>query len=216
MAMNTVRPEALFSMGDTELKELFKPSMERKVPKGQAVWRAGDDPDAVWMVKEGRANLVIEGVEGGASMVHFCTKAQAFCPAAAIGGQPYPCSAVAATDMTVVSVPRAAFMGLVDRLPEFARKLLVQMAAQVCDAHRQKAMSTAPVKSRLASLLGSLSHRYAGRDLPFTRQELADMSDTTVESAIRTLSRWEKSGVIESGRGSIHIHRPQALEEEVA
>jgi CRP-like cAMP-binding protein len=216
MATNTTSPETLFSVEDPGFKDLFRPSMERTVAKGQAIWRAGDEPDAVWMVKEGRANLVIESAEGAASTVQFCTRTQAFCPAAAIGGRPYPCSAVAATDMRVVSVPRADFMGLVGRLPEFARKLLLQLASQVCEAHRQKAMSTAPVKSRLASLLGSLSLRYAGRDLPFTRKELADMSDTTVESAIRTLSEWEKSGVIESGRGSIHIHRPRVLEEVLA
>lgn len=206
--------ESIFPLGDdTEFKKLSRHAAERRILKGEAIWHAGEEPDAVWMVKQGRANMVIESVEGAASTVHFCTKAQTFCPAAAIAGRAYPCTAVAATDMTVVSVPRSGFMNTIKGLPDFARQLLVQLSLQVCDAHCQKARSTAPVKSRLASLLGSLNRRYGGRDLPFTRQELADMSGTTVESAIRTLSQWEKSGVIESGRGSIHVRQPRALDE---
>lgn len=215
MAVNKAKADVLFPMEGSEFKELFKHSVPRKLAKGDSVWRAGDDPDSVWMVTEGRATMVIESAEGAASTVQFCTKAQVFCAAAAISGRPYPCAAAAATEMTLVSAPRSSFMGVVMRLPEFARGLLVQLAGQVCDAHCQKALSTAPVKSRLASLLAGLNRRYAGRDLPFTRQELANMSDTTVESAIRTLSQWEKNGVIESARGSIHICRPQTLEEAV-
>ncbi|HTB21780.1 MAG TPA: Crp/Fnr family transcriptional regulator [bacterium] len=202
-------------MEASEIAELFKDSVERRLSKGESVWRAGDDPESVWMVKEGRANMVIESSDGAASTVHFCTKAQVFCPAAAISGRPYPCAATAATDMTLVSAPRSSFMAVLNRMPEFAQELLVQLAGQVCEAHCQKAMSSAPVKNRLASLLGTLNRRYAGHDLPFTRQELANMSDTTVESAIRTLSQWEKNGVIESARGSIHVRRPRTLEEAV-
>jgi len=39
------------------------------------------------------------------------------------------------------------------------------------------------------------------------------MTGTTVESAIRTLSRWEKQGVIRSDRGQIEVRQPQSLEE---
>lgn len=213
MAVNKKCPQDILPLGGDEFKELFKGVLERRLSKGEAIWQAGDDPHAVWMVKEGRAGMAIQSAEGATSTVHFCTKTQAFCTAAAISGRPYPCSAVAATAMTVVSVPRSGFMAIVNRMPEFARRLLEQMSAQICDAHCQKALSTAPVKSRLAKLLSSLNLRYAGRNLPFTRQELANMSDTTVESAIRTLSQWEKDGVIESGRGSIHVCEPHALEE---
>jgi CRP/FNR family transcriptional regulator len=62
-------------------------------------------------------------------------------------------------------------------------------------------------------MLGRLHRDYQGGALPFTRQELANMTGTTVESAIRTLSRWEKQGVIRSDRGQIEVRQPQSLEE---
>jgi CRP-like cAMP-binding protein len=44
-----------------------------------------------------------------------------------------------------------------------------------------------------------------GDSLPFTRQEIADMSGLTIETAIRIMSRLKKSGVIGSARGHILI-----------
>ena len=216
MAQTQVKPQDFFNLGEAELKELKKHAIERKIPKGGYIWQAGDDPESVYIVQEGRANMVIEAAEGNASLVHFCTKAQTFCPAAAISGKPYPCSAIAATEMTVVSVPRSRFMALFNKLPGFARQLLTQMAPQVCESHCMQAQSMAPVKSRLATALSSLNERYHGAKIPFTRQELANMTGTTVETTIRTLSDWEKNGVIESQRGRIQIRQLEVLEEACA
>ena len=216
MPQTQVKPDEFFKLGDAELKELSKHAVERKVAKGDYLWQAGDDPSSVYIVKEGRAHMSIEGSEGNSSLVHFCTKAQTFCPAAAISGKPYPCSAVAATDMTLVAVPRSRFMALFNKLPGFARQLLTQMAPQVCESHCAQAQSTAPVKSRLATTLSGLNQRFHGSKIPFTRQQLADMCGTTVETTIRTLSDWEKEGVIQSARGSIQVRQLEALEEACA
>jgi CRP/FNR family transcriptional regulator len=216
MAQTKVKPADFFNLGEAELKELKKHSSERKLAKGDYIWQAGDDPESVYIVQEGRANMVIEGSEGNSALVHFCTKAQTFCPAAAIAGKPYPCSAIAATEMTLVSVPRSKFMALFNRLPGFARQLLTQMAPQVCESHCLQAQSTAPVKARLATALSGLNERFKGDKIPFTRQELANMTGTTVETTIRTLSDWEREGVIHSERGNIQVRQLEALEEACA
>jgi CRP-like cAMP-binding protein len=44
-----------------------------------------------------------------------------------------------------------------------------------------------------------------GNELPFTRQEIADMTGTTIETTIRMLSRLKSGGVIRSARGKIFI-----------
>lgn len=213
MAQTHTKPQDFFNLGEAELKELKPFAVEKKIAKGDFIWQAGDEPDAVYIVQEGRANMCIQGSEGNAALVHFCTKAQTFCPAAAIYGKPYPCSAVAATDMTLTAVPRSKFMALFNKLPGFARQLLTQMAPQVCESHCLQAQSTEPVKFRLASALSSLNQRFKGAQIPFTRQDLANMTGTTVETTIRTLSDWEKHGVIESARGSIKVRQLEALEE---
>jgi CRP/FNR family transcriptional regulator len=48
--------------------------------------------------------------------------------------------------------------------------------------------------------------------LSVTRQELADMTGTTVETAIRVTTRWQKAGLISASRSHIQIANPERLE----
>ena len=203
-------------LADTDLEALKAFGKERRVPRGETLWQAGDDPDTLYVVRSGKANMVIGTNEGKDAIVHFCAHAQTFCMAAAVTGKAYPCTATAASEMQVLAIPRSRFTEIFKRLPGFARQMMTDMAEQVCESHCVAAMSTEPVRERLAQLLTRLHRQYLGGELPFTRQELADMTGTTVESAIRTLSEWEKAGVIRSERGQIRIRQPEALEEMAA
>ncbi len=60
------------------------------------------------------------------------------------------------------------------------------------------------VEQRIARTLLRLSSKL-GHTLPFTRQEIADMSGTTTETAIRVMSRLKDGGIIRSVRGKIVI-----------
>jgi CRP/FNR family transcriptional regulator len=56
-------------------------------------------------------------------------------------------------------------------------------------------------------------HDKLGPELPFTRQEIADMSGTTVETAIRTMGRLTEEGVIKSTRGRITVVNEERLSQ---
>jgi CRP-like cAMP-binding protein len=60
------------------------------------------------------------------------------------------------------------------------------------------------VEQRLARTMLMLASKM-GPTLPFTRQELADMSGMTTESAIRVTSRLKERGIIKTVRGKITI-----------
>jgi CRP-like cAMP-binding protein len=60
------------------------------------------------------------------------------------------------------------------------------------------------VEQRLASALLRLSSKL-GPTLPFTRQEIADMTGTTTETTIRVMSRLKERGIIRSTRGKVII-----------
>jgi CRP-like cAMP-binding protein len=66
-----------------------------------------------------------------------------------------------------------------------------------------KSLAVDPVEARLAAALVRLADRDGGKSqegliLPFhlTRQSLADMTGTTVETTIRIMSRWLRNGLI--------------------
>ena len=49
--------------------------------------------------------------------------------------------------------------------------------------------------------------------LHLSRQEIADLVGTTIETAIRIMSRWQKEGLVETDRTGFLIHDPAALQE---
>ena len=70
-----------------------------------------------------------------------------------------------------------------------------------------KSLAVDPVEARLAATLLRLAEREGARDeqgltLPFhlTRQSLADMTGTTVETTIRVMSRWIRDGAARGRR----------------
>jgi len=47
--------------------------------------------------------------------------------------------------------------------------------------------------------------------LPLSRQDIADLVGTTIETAIRVMSRWQKEGVVETDKKGFLIRDPRAL-----
>jgi len=75
-----------------------------------------------------------------------------------------------------------------------------------------KNIATERVERRIASLLLKLSEKvgmddgkYRRIDIPLTRQEISEMVGTTVETCIRTMSKFQKMGVIKSSDGRIMV-----------
>jgi CRP-like cAMP-binding protein len=79
-------------------------------------------------------------------------------------------------------------------------------------------MSTQQVERRIAHALLRLA-KQAGRkagqgveiDFPISRQDIAEMTGTTLHTVSRTLSAWESQGMIESGRQRIVLRDPHRL-----
>jgi CRP/FNR family transcriptional regulator len=77
------------------------------------------------------------------------------------------------------------------------------------------------VEARLAALLLRMTAREGQREengalrlsLPLSRQDLADLVDTTVESAIRVMSRWNHEGLVLTDRYGFLISNPHRLAE---
>ena len=80
-------------------------------------------------------------------------------------------------------------------------------------------MAVERVERRIARLLlklaGSLGKMTGGEriliDMPLTRQDIAEMTGTTVESAIRVMSKFRKQGLIDSRNGKVSLINPHAL-----
>ncbi len=122
---------------------------------------------------------------------------------AAWEGRPYPGTAIAVEPSTIVHVPEREFFTLTDRHPEILRQLLKLMMDRQVQLGQRVSEMTGPVEARVAEALLDLVET-AGKPqgpgatlpLPLSRQEIADLAGTTVETAIRIMSRWNKEGLV--------------------
>ena len=64
---------------------------------------------------------------------------------------------------------------------------------------------------RLAGQSGIRSDKEAGIELSFSRQDVAEMTGTTLYTVSRLLSDWERRGIIKTGREKILVLNPHEL-----
>jgi len=81
---------------------------------------------------------------------------------------------------------------------------------------RYRELATEKVERRIARVLLRLASQMGiknegGIELSFTRQDLAEMSGTTLYTVSRTLSDWERQGLVEAGRERVLIRNPHGV-----
>jgi CRP-like cAMP-binding protein len=131
----------------------------------------------------------------------------------------YPVSATAVEASRVLSWPQDAIVELADRFPQLRANIVQEIARHMSDAlERVGELSTERVAQRLARTLLRLANhdghaRGAAVEIahPITRQDLADLTGTTLFTVSRLLSRWEEQGLLSSTRGHITIERPASV-----
>jgi CRP/FNR family transcriptional regulator len=139
---------------------------------------------------------------------------------AVIERRPYPASAQATEPTVVVKIPSDPVIALAERHPAFVKEMALMIGRRLRAAHDSvTSLAVDPAEARLATALLRLAAREGTRSergltLPFhlTRQSLADMTGTTVETAIRTLSRWLRDGILEDTGGRLVLADQARLE----
>jgi CRP-like cAMP-binding protein len=122
---------------------------------------------------------------------------------AAFERRPFPASAVAIEPAGIVSIPEREFFQLIERRPEMTRHILAGLTMRLIMLNKRLADMTGSAESRAARLFLTLADRIGVRQengvripLALSRQELADLLGTTLETAIRLMSRWQKDGLV--------------------
>ena len=64
---------------------------------------------------------------------------------------------------------------------------------------------------RLAKQAGRKTDEGIEIDFPISRQEIAEMTGTTLHTVSRTLSSWENQGLVRSGRQKVIVTDPHGL-----
>ncbi len=187
-----------------ERRRLGAAAREKTYAKGETIFRAGQSSDAVWVVKTGRVHLMKFLADGKASTTCVMTVGETFCCLPALDRKTYPTDAIAAQDSVVIRIPSDAFHQAMERSPAFTQQTLCLFCDRLRQVEHKSCMAHESAETRLAQVLVTLSKKF-GPTIPLTRQELAEIAGTTLETSIRTLSRFSKQGLVRSSRGQTTI-----------
>ena len=214
---------APFSRASPAARASFAAAARHRVLyEGERAWRAGDPSWAFAFVVRGIVKLVRPRVGGRADILGIFGPGEAIGIVAALRGHPYPADALAASkEAEIVHIPRSEVLLASSREIEFTASLAHCCACRACGMRDMNAVLTAGgVEARLAALLLSLADRFGDVDdedaalrvpVVLTRAELASCISSTMETVIRTMSRWDADGVVETCDQGFVIRAPDQL-----
>jgi CRP/FNR family transcriptional regulator, nitrogen oxide reductase regulator len=204
-----------------ELDALAAVAREEDVRARQFVFAEGDPAAWLCIVKSGHVKIVRHSRGGKDVVLELLGPGEVFGGVAVIERRPYPAAAQATEPSVIVKLPADPVIALADRHPAIVREMALLIGRRLRAAHDSvRALSVDPVEARLAAMLVKLAEREGAKTrdgvaLPFqlTRQSLADMTGTTVETAIRIVSRWMRDELVRDENGRLVIPDLAALRD---
>lgn len=187
---------------------------------GQAVIHAGQPARRLYVVATGTAKVVRPTLEGTEVLLDIARPGDFFGALPSLGAETYADSVWALTALCVLSLDAAAFEEILDEHPSVARAGVRVMAQRLAQAQDQlHALAAATSEQRVAAALVMLADRVGVPrpsglllDLPLSRDDLAALTGTASETVSRVLSRFQRDGLIDSGRRWIELRDRPALE----
>ena len=210
----------LFStLSDTDLIRLSDMAKEFTYKNGEYVFYEGDPPDWFCILKEGNIKAIKQAEDGKEIIMHMFKAGDTFGEVAVFDRRPYPASALTVGQTTVIKFHHTHCFEILETMPEVAAKFLLTMGRKQREfVKRIEGALTSRVEKRIANTLLKLANmtdaeRGKSINLHLTRKDIASMVGTTIETAIRVMSRFQKEGVIETTRSGITILKPDKLHE---
>lgn len=210
---------ALFAgLDPAALARIHAAARPRPLAKGEVVFRQGETAQTCHALISGRIKIVAANAEGQQVVVQFVGPGEMFGTLAMfLAG--YPGDAVVVSDGLQLVWSATTMRQLMLDTPRIALNTLALLGERLEDLqNRVRQLSTERVERRVAHALLRLADR-AGRadgtaitiDFPLTRQDLAEMTGTTLHTVSRILAAWEEAGITGGGRSRVVLLDQAAL-----
>jgi CRP-like cAMP-binding protein len=202
------------------LNALAQVTRFEQIDENEVVFYQGDPCERVYFVLSGRVKMVFHDRDGREVILEIVNEREFF-GGAVLFFPEHPASAVAMEKSIIASFATEKYASIILADPSSACKLLQILGERHLAMLNMQIMAGERVERRVAHILLKLADR-TGRvtedgtliTVPLSRQDLAEMACTTLETCIRTVSRFQKSGLISTLRGGyILVKDAKELEE---
>jgi CRP-like cAMP-binding protein len=183
-----------------------------RLAKGVTLFDQGTTASSFHQVKSGRVKMVSFNEQGREFVQGMFTEGQSFGEPPFLNDVPYPAAAIAVVESEVWRCGREGFLRLLAEHPAIHLELTKVLSGRLVYKSMMLAeIAVEEAEHRLATLIEYLrSTDAAGAAqsyrVPFTRQQLADMTGLRVETVVRSIKAMEQQGALEIADGKILWH----------
>lgn len=219
-SMDPARSRIFDGLTERERRQWLEAARPRDVRRNEVVATQGEPAREFALVESGLLKLLQLTPDGRELIVRFVRPGEPFGGVVVLDAAAYPVTALAVEPTRLLAWPGEVLRALLDRFPGVRLNITREIAAHMTDAlTRVRELATERVSQRLAHTLLRLMRQAGtpGRDgvliaHPLTRQELADLTGSTLYTVSRTLSQWQQQGILESRRRQLLVRAPKRLE----
>ncbi|WP_043919340.1 Crp/Fnr family transcriptional regulator [Jannaschia aquimarina] len=202
-----------------QIRAVLDQATSRRHDEGAMIFEEGAPAERFYLLLDGHIRVVRTTPTGDQVIALHIPPGQLFGIARALGKETYPATAVTAAESIALSWPMRLWDGFVAEYDGFATETYATVGKRIGEMNdRIMEMATQAVEQRVANALLRLVNQ-SGRKVdggieiafPITRQDLSQMTGTTLHTVSRLLSGWEKEGLVKSRRKHISVCEPHAL-----
>jgi CRP/FNR family transcriptional regulator, nitrogen oxide reductase regulator len=216
-----VRNSSLFKdVSPDVFAQVLEAGVLRSVEEDGFFFMQEDPASHAYVLVKGRVKMIQITPNGQQITLRIMTPGQTYGGIALLNPRAgYPATAQAVENSTALAWDTAHLRELVEKEPSISLNVMGLMHGYISELQeRQKALVAERVEQRIARILLKLATQSGKKveegvliDLPITRQDIAEMSGTTLYTVSRTLNEWERDGLLEIGRERVVIREPHGL-----
>jgi CRP-like cAMP-binding protein len=200
-------------LSPSEIQHINTLFVEKGYDQGEPIFFAGDAAERLYVVADGHVKLMQHTYSGQNVMLELLKQGEFFGSLSPQPGQEYTETAIAYTPCCLLTIQNQDFSTLLQKHPSVSLKVIEKMSQRLQEANQMiRRLSAQSVEGRIAHILLRLAEKVGQPQpvglliqLPLSRADLAEMAGTTVETASRVLSRFQKEKLVESGRQWVAI-----------
>ncbi len=203
---------------DEDLNQIIRNGITRSIEEGGFFFFQGDPADYLYVLTSGQVKLLQSNPSGQQVNLRTIYPWQMFGALGAVRGQAnYPASAQALENSSALAIESAFLRGMMETRPYLSFDLMHLMTSYIQEMQaRYRELATERVEQRIARALLRLTAQSGqkadeGIELAFSRQDLAEMSGTTLYTVSRVLADWERQGLVKAGREQVRIINPHGV-----
>ena len=206
-------------LSQPQIRQILDAATALRFDAGVAVFSEGMPIERFFLLLDGHIRVIRTTPGGDQIIALHVAPGQLFGIGAAIGRTIYPATAMTADDCVALAWPNRLWPEFVQSYEGFATETYKVVGDRVAEMNnRIVEMATQQVEQRIANAILRLVTQ-TGRKveggieigMPITRQNLSDMTGTTLHTVSRLLSGWERDGIVQSERRKITVTAPHRL-----